>query len=110
MATTHTTILTSRSLRQKVLSAAVANPHVTNEVLTSTNARNININVGIACSKLHFVRARQREHNIVRITRTARYIRLLLLRDPHCVHDRVYIVPLAENVVVLFKVIDELTT
>mmetsp|Transcript_8509 Transcript_8509/g.28567 ORF Transcript_8509/g.28567 Transcript_8509/m.28567 type:complete len:102 (+) Transcript_8509:567-872(+) len=101
MATTHTTILTSRSLRQKVLSAAVANPHVKNEVLTSTNARNIN--AGIACSKLHFVRARQREHNIVRITRTARYIRLLLLRDPHCVHDRVYIVPLAENVVVLLN-------
>ena len=100
MATTHTTISMSRNLRQKVLSAAVASLQVKNEVDTPAYAH---INHDIACSKLHFVRARQREHNIVRITRTARYIRLLLLRDPHCVHDRVYIVPLAENVVVLLN-------
>jgi hypothetical protein len=97
MATTHTTTSTSRRLRQKVLSAALASPQVKNEVLTTTIASDMND--GIAYSKLHFVRARQREHNIIRITRTARYIHLLLLRDPHCVHDRVYIVPLTENVV-----------
>lgn len=111
MATTHTTISTSRNLRQKVLSATVASLQVKNEVDTPAYARNINHD--IACSKLHFVRARQREHNIIRITRTARCIGLSLLRPPrphHCVHDRVYIVPRAENSVVMFKVLDELST
>ena len=111
LATTHTTISTSRNLRQKVLSAAVASLQVKNEVDTPAYARNVNHD--IACSKLHFVRARQREHNIIRITRTARCIGLSLLRPPrphHCVHDRVYIVPSAENSVVMFKVLDELST
>jgi len=113
MATTHTTISTSRNLRQKVLSATVASLQVKNEVDTPAYARNVNHD--IACSKLHFVRARQREHNIIRITRprTARCIGLSLLRPSrphHCVHDRVYIVPRAENSVVMFKVLDELST
>ena len=79
MATTHTTISTSRNLRQKVLSAAVASPQVMNEVDTPAYAH---INHDIACSKLHFVRARQREHNIIPIIRTAQCIGLSLLR-PH---------------------------
>ena len=29
---------------------------------------------------------------------------------PHCMHERVYIVPLAENSVVMFKVLGELST
>ena len=78
MATTHTTISTSRDLRHKVLRATVGSPQVKNEVVTPAYARNINHD--IACSKLHFVRARQREHYIIRITRTAQCIGLSLLR------------------------------
>ena len=47
---------------------------------------------------------------MIRITRTVRRVRLSLLRVSHCVHDRVYVVPRAENIVVLFKMLDELAT
>jgi len=94
-----------------VLSATVASLQVKNEVDTPAYARNINHD--IACSKLHFVRARQREHNIIRITRTARCIGLSLLRPsrPTTACTIAYTSsPRAENSVVMFKVLDELST
>ena len=94
-------------VRRRELSSLHAHRAKT-EVVTSTYMRYIKD--AIVCSEPHFVRARERELNMIRFTRTVRRMHLSLLRVSHCVHDRVYVVPRAENIVVLFKMLDELAT